>query len=66
MVAKALCRQVLGVQNLETQPDYLELKRLVDEKTDKTQIEHFCAPGSRLGEQTVHDVVYWWNQGRVC
>ena len=35
MVAKALCRQVLGVQNLETQPDYLELKRLVDEKTDK-------------------------------
>jgi DNA polymerase-3 subunit delta' len=31
-LAKALCRQVLGVQNLDTQPDYFELKRLVDEK----------------------------------
>lgn len=35
LLAKTLSRQVLGVQNLETQPDYLELKRLDDEKTGK-------------------------------
>ncbi|MFA4845279.1 MAG: AAA family ATPase [Patescibacteria group bacterium] len=34
-VAKALCRKVLEAQNLEIQPDYLELKRLHDEKTGK-------------------------------
>lgn len=34
-MAKTLCREVLQVQNLETQPDYLELGRLIDDKTGK-------------------------------
>ncbi|MBI5794286.1 AAA family ATPase [Candidatus Uhrbacteria bacterium] len=49
MVAKALCREVLGVQNLETQPDYLELKRLDDEKTGKRK--------SNISVRQVRDLV---------
>lgn len=35
VVAKSICREVLGVQNLATQPDYFELTRLLDDKTGK-------------------------------